>query len=192
MRAWVIGTVLVLVSLPAAADPREDTLAGISRCASLPDDRTFLDCVYGAAQPMRAKLGLPPAPGFQTQLVPPAPYRTSLPPPMASAPTAPAAITAPAQTASVPPQQKNNGIFGSAFNGDETERMASYSFSPRGFFTVTLSNGEVWRQQSNDKTFATWGAKPSDYYVTVQGDPTGGFTLSVRGDDGLYRVQRIR
>ena len=41
---------------PALAGPREDSLAAISRCASLPDDRTFLDCVYGAMQPMRADL----------------------------------------------------------------------------------------------------------------------------------------
>ena len=62
---------LVLLALPALAGPREDTLAGISRCASLPDDRTFLDCIYGAAQPMRGKLGLPPAPAGQMRLVPP-------------------------------------------------------------------------------------------------------------------------
>src|SRR5215469_3774049 len=61
----------VIFAGPALAGPREDSLAGVSRCASLPDDRTFLDCVYGAMQPMRAELGLAPALQAQQRLVPP-------------------------------------------------------------------------------------------------------------------------
>src|SRR5262249_2597632 len=32
------------------------------------DDRQWLDCYYGAAQPIRALLGLPPAPDLQQKL----------------------------------------------------------------------------------------------------------------------------
>jgi len=131
---------------------------------------------------------LPPAPGFQTQLVPPAPgARAGMPPP-----SPPAA--APARVASAPPPQKTDGLFGSLFdNGsEETLRMASYNFNPRGLFTVTLSNGQVWRQRANDTAFATWGAKANDYYVTVRAQTTGGYSLSVRGDDGLYQVEPVR
>lgn len=195
MRALVMGSLLVVASvaasLPAWADARQDMLAGISRCAGLPDDRTFLDCVYGAAEPMREKLGLPPAPGFQTRLVPPAAGQSSLLPPMAS----PARASASGQVASAPPSQKNaNGLFGNLFNSgsEETLRMASYSFNPRGLFTVTLSNGQVWHQRASDTAFANWGAKPADYYVTVRAESTGGYSLSVRGDDGLYRVEPAR
>ena len=185
-RVFLVAALLGLSSLPALADPRQDTLAGISRCAGLPDDRTFLDCVYGAAQPLRAQLGLPPAPPFQTQLVPPAPgARMGVAPPMAAAP---------AGVASVPPPQKTNGLFGSLFdNGsEETLQMASYTFNPRGFFTVTLSNGQVWRQRANDTAFAIWGAKPNAYYVTVRAQSTGGYSLTVRGSDGLYQVEPAR
>jgi len=187
LLAALLGAALLGVSAsPAIADPRQDTLAGISRCAGLPDDRTFLDCVYGAAQPLRTELGLPPAPGFQTQLVPPAPgARAAMPPPMAAAP---------ARVASAPPPQKTDGLFGNLFdNGsEETLRMASYNFNPRGLFTVTLINGQVWRQRANDTAFATWGAKPGDYYATVRAQTTGGYSLSVRGDDGLYQVEPVR
>jgi hypothetical protein len=189
MAALPGATLLGVSASPATADPRQDTLAGISRCAGLPDDRTFLDCVYGAAQPLRTELGLPPAPGFQIQLVPPAPgARTAMPPPMAAAPPA----SVPARVASAP--QKTDGLFGGLFdNGsEETLRMASYNFNPRGLFTVTLSNGQVWRQRPNDTAFATWGAKPGDYYATVRAQSTGGYSLSVRGDDGLYQVEPVR
>lgn len=154
---------LCLISLPAFAGPREDTLAGISRCAGLPDDRTFLDCVYGAAQPMRAALGLPPAPSFQTRLVPPGSGR------------APAAAIPPSAAAS------------------DTVRMAAYSFDGRGHFTVTLSDGEVWRQRAYDQNFANWRGPASDYYVTVRGNPGGdGFHLVVKGDTGDYQIERVR
>src|ERR1700733_6814185 len=190
-RILLLAALLGVCASSANADPRQDTLAGISRCAGLPDDRTFLDCVYGAAQPLRTELGLPPAPGFQIQLVPPAPgARGAMPPPMAAAPPA----AAPARIASAPPPQKADGLFGSLFdNGsEETLRMASYNFNPRGLFTVTLSNGQVWRQRPNDTAFATWGAKPGDYYATVRAQSTGGYSLSVRGDDGLYQVEPVR
>ena len=51
------------------ADAREDVIAGLTRCAAYTDDRQWLDCYYGAAQPMRAWLGLPPAPQSQLKLL---------------------------------------------------------------------------------------------------------------------------
>jgi len=115
-----------------------------------------------------------------------------MPPPMASAPPPPASV--PARVASVPPPPQTNGVFGNLFNNgsEETLQMASYRFDPHGTFTVTLSNGQVWRQRANDTAFATWGAKPGDYYATVRAQTTGGYSLSVRGDDGLYQVEPVR
>src|ERR1700744_1647390 len=69
---FAAGLGLLALTLPALAGPRDDVLYGISRCGGIADDRTWLDCVYGAAQPMRAQLGLPPAPVSQQKLVPPA------------------------------------------------------------------------------------------------------------------------
>lgn len=190
IRHIVLVTALLgLSSFSAAADPRQDALAGISRCAGLPDDRTFLDCIYGAAQPLRAELGLPPAPAFQTRLVPPAPGAGAMIPPLASV-----SPPAPVRAASAPPSQQTNGLFGNLFNNgsEETLPMASYSFNPRGLFTVTLSNGQVWRQRANDTAFANWGAKASGYYATIRAVSSGGYALSVRGDDGLYQVEPVR
>lgn len=59
---------LFALSLPAAARPRDEVMAGAFRCAAVGDQRTWLDCFYGAAQPARAALGLPPAPAAQARL----------------------------------------------------------------------------------------------------------------------------
>src|SRR3954467_8038489 len=66
---WVLrlGS-LVLAALPTEARPRDDALAGSFRCAVIGDARQWLDCYYGAAQPVRAGLDLAPAMAAQVRL----------------------------------------------------------------------------------------------------------------------------
>jgi hypothetical protein len=52
----------------AQARPRDDVMAGLFQCNGLQDDRQWLDCYYGAAQPARVSLGLKPALPAQVQL----------------------------------------------------------------------------------------------------------------------------
>ncbi len=49
--------------LPAAARPRDDAMSAAFRCAVIGEARQWLDCYYGAAQPVRAALGMPPRAG---------------------------------------------------------------------------------------------------------------------------------
>jgi hypothetical protein len=176
----------VLCASPALAGPREDSLAAVSRCAGLPDDRTFLDCVYGAMQPMRAQLGLPPAPDGQQRLVPPPyyPSRNALPP------SAQAAM--PPASDPVQPQASNNsGVFDGVFAGGGLH-MASYTFDKRGLFTVTLSDGSVWKQNTNDTNFAHFAGPASKYPVTIHPGDYGKARMNVRGEDGPFLVERVR
>ena len=53
---------------PAQARPRDEALSGAFRCAVIADSGQWLDCYYGAAQPVRAALGLPPALAGQVKL----------------------------------------------------------------------------------------------------------------------------
>ena len=180
MRSVTVICLLALVASfsIASAGPRQDTLAGISRCASLPDDRTFLDCIYGAAQPMRARLGLQPAPAAQQRLVPPEyPALAQISPP--------SAVPAPAA-----PHRNNDSVLG-MFSGSGL-RMAAYGFDKRGLFTVTLSDGSVWRQDVNDTNFAHFGGKASSYMVTVATGEFGKNRMNVRGEPGPYLVERIK
>jgi hypothetical protein len=172
-----------LCASPALAGPREDSLAGVSRCAALPDDRTFLDCVYGAMQPMRAELGLQPAPPAQQRLVPPAYLSSSAPPPSAQG--------APFQPVPTAPANDGGSVLGGIFSGSNLH-MASYSFDKRGLFTVTLSDGSVWRQDANDTNFAHFAGKASDYSVTLHPGDYGKARLDVRGEGGPYLIERIR
>src|ERR1700761_1703367 len=82
---------LISLTTGALADPtRDEVMSGAARCAGIADNRTWLDCFYGSAQPMRAILGLAPAPPGQIKLVPP-PGAAYLGPevPRSAAPVAP-------------------------------------------------------------------------------------------------------
>jgi hypothetical protein len=67
-----LAAVFALAPLGAAeAGARDDVKSASARCDSINDEHTWLNCYYGAAQPVRAELGLPPAPDTQQTLVPP-------------------------------------------------------------------------------------------------------------------------
>lgn len=59
---------LAAIALPASARPRDEVMSGAFRCAAIGDQRTWLDCYYGAAQPARAALTMSPAPAAQARL----------------------------------------------------------------------------------------------------------------------------
>jgi hypothetical protein len=55
---WFLVPALLSLVAPAEARPRDDALTGAIRCGVIADSRQWLDCYYGAAQPVRAALGL--------------------------------------------------------------------------------------------------------------------------------------
>ena len=55
---WFLVPALFSLAAPAEARPRDDALSGAIRCGAIADSRQWLDCYYGAAQPVRAALGL--------------------------------------------------------------------------------------------------------------------------------------
>src|SRR5471032_906737 len=101
--AFFLFGLIVLASQAALADPtRDEVMSGAARCEGIADNRSWLDCFYGSAQPMRGALGLPPAPPAQTRLVPPPGAAYFRPPAPAGMPT----VAAPA------PRQKSRGLLG--------------------------------------------------------------------------------
>jgi len=71
-------------------------------------------------------------------------------------------------------------------------RMASYSFNGYGIFTVTLANGQVWKQVSGDTSFAHWTKPASAYTVRLSHGFLGSYNLAVAGASGVFKVNRIQ
>ena len=188
MRKVILAAVACGAALSpslALADAREDVISGIARCAALADDRQWLDCYYGAAQPMRGQLGLSPAPQAQIKLLSVQPRTTALPATVARA----AVRTGP------PPMPKRSGIF-DMFSGDEVVNnapVASYEVKRDGFI-ITLPDGQVWEQTEDDavKHPVRWRQPASSMRVTIAQGAMHSFNLVV-GDENLHhKVKRIR
>jgi hypothetical protein len=172
--------VMSLFTLPAAAQSvRDEVMNGAERCAGIAEDRAWLDCFYGSAQPMRGRLGLPPAPQAQVRLVPP-PGATY--------------AAAPARRAAAAPPVKEKGFFGELLGSTgpvaRDMPLTTYSFGRDGRFTVTLQNGMTFVQQENDLVRADWKGAPGALQATVNSSGDA-FTLKVRSEPGiLYHVRR--
>jgi len=189
MRKLVIAMAAgaALTPVAALADAREDVIAGVTRCAALSDDRQWLDCYYGAAQPLRAQLGLSPAPQAQIKLL------ESLP--RAGAAALPSTVTRAAVRTGPPPMPKRSSIF-ALFSGDELASnvpLQSYDING-GAFTVTLNDGQVWQQTPEDaaKRPVRWREPAKAMRVSITQGAMGSFNLVVGDENRAYKVKRVK
>jgi hypothetical protein len=213
LRSFAVAAALAPALLPgtALADARDDVVAGMMRCAVIADDRQWLECYYGAAQPMRGRLGLPPAPQSQQQLLqqhysgaPVHPVYPAMAAPLAPLGAAPSYQAQPqmASRAPVPsgppPMPKQRGIFSDFLGGSDLVRNApvqSYEFARDGAFTITLTDGQVWQQTADDagRHPAKWREPAQNMRVTISEGAMRSFNMTVDGNDSVqYKVHRIR
>jgi hypothetical protein len=179
----LISGALVMAAAPVRADTRDDVLSGVARCGVIHDDRVWLDCMYGAQQPMRSQLGLPPAPEFQQRLVP---GPGVAPPPMRAMASAPAPVR-------VAPRKKP-GFFDTLVGNAPPvadSRMSGYRYEKGGAFVVELENGQEWRQTDVAGGGANWTRKASSYRVVVTQGTFGSFSLRTNDNPRKFKVERI-
>jgi hypothetical protein len=67
----------------------------------------------------------------------------------------------------------------------------AYSFDSSGRFTITFSDGQVWRQVDDDSHLATWKANPARYQASIRSGALGSSILEVRGEPGAFMVRRV-
>jgi hypothetical protein len=245
---WLLVPALLALAAPAEARPRDDALSGAIHCGVVADSRQWLDCYYGAAQPVRAGLGLAPALAAQIRLAgsPPSggppqdeairdqviavaagcmreaadrpwldcyyaaamPMRARLgltipqaaprPVPVLAPQLASAAPPPPARPAGPPPMPARVGILGGLFSDLKPVvrdvPMESYVFDKSGSFTVTLPDGQVWKQIAEDEIYhrARWRRPASELRVTIRPDAMHTYVLTLEDENYMYKVHRIR
>jgi hypothetical protein len=166
------------------AQARDEVMSEAFRCTSIEGDRQWLDCYYAAAQLMRTQLGLPPAPQAQSRTL------------AAQSPE----VFQPVKATAPPAASLGGGEFGFPRPPPKVQQqtadhivshMAGYRFDQYGIFTMTLANGQVWRQIEGDTAFAKFKAPAGNYFVTIQHGFFGSYNLTIKGVPGLFRVHRI-
>jgi len=181
-----LSLIAVALAPPARAATRDDIYDALQRCNVMNDNRVWLECLYGAVQPMRAALSLPPAPEHQVRLVPPAALAAPAKSTVLPAASAPGGVTH--------PQPKKERFMAYVLGGrKEVEGVSfqSYNFDRAGHFTVTLTNGQVWRQADNDNHMASWKADPARYIASIRTGALGSSIMQVRGEPGAFMVAQV-
>jgi prepilin-type processing-associated H-X9-DG protein len=179
--AWASAAIWLVAVYPALAEPTRDAVMDAAqRCDGIPDNRVWLDCFYGSAQPMRGVLGLAPAPESQTRLVPA--------PGVTYGGTAAARRTAPVR-------EKSGGFFSDIVGNTKplanNMPMTAYGFGRNGKFTVTMADGHVWQQAESDIKIAKWNRPAATYKVDISnGSSTDLYNMRVRGE--IYKVNRVK
>ncbi len=154
---------------PAGGTPhdlgiRDAVMGEASHCYTRGDDHAWLNCYYAAVQPLRAVLGLPPAPQ--------------------------AAGACRIVTDAALAQPPGDWLLGS--HRGRKMQMAAYSFDSQGHFTVMLDNGQRWRQMPGDVRKAHWTRPAGDYVVSINRGALGSTNLAVNGQPVLFKVEQVR
>lgn len=178
----------------ADTDLRDRVMADVSHCYILPDDRQWLDCYYGAAQPVRGRLGLPPWPQTTAAQLGSARDRENAPlQPKSTGPAS--AIFKGSEVDSLPAQRFGLSAAAPRFAPKVdriVSRMESYSLDRLRIFTVTLDNGQVWHQLSGDTDYAHWKKPAGSYTALITRGALGSFNFAVKGSPGTYKVERVK
>ena len=202
MKRCIVLAALLAAGIPAAqAGPRDDVIDALAKCTDVADREARADCYDRAAPQLRAVAGLPPAAAAtsppQTPVV-----QTVVPPP--SVPPSPAE----------PPPSQDQSFLGALdpFGGEAPPRptamqmtyqpigeeilpltiaVTDYDVAPSGSFTVTLENGQVWRERNEHFDTPPFKAGGKNY-VTIEHGMLGGFNLYLFGSGKIYKVVRIK
>jgi len=180
-KSVILAVFTLWLAAPAMAEPTRDAvLDAAQRCAGIPDNRVWLDCFYGSAQPMRAMLGLVPAPESQTRLVPaPGVAYGGAPLPRRAPPVR------------EKPESFLSAVIGNTKPLANNMPMTAYGFGRDGKFTVTMADGHVWQQAESDIKIAKWNKPAASYKVDISNGPsTDLYNMRVRGE--LYKVTRVK
>jgi len=217
--AGVLLATAVFWKLPAAAaGPRDEVIAGMYRCAVVGDTRAWLNCIYGAAQPMRAALHLTPASEAQTLLAqnPPAGAPTDLD--IRNQVTVDAigcnalnedrewldcyyASAQPTRARlglSPAPQTRPQSLSQLQVSTAREEplrfpissRIISFQIDEHGYFTAQLADGQTWRQVPGDTNLAHWNKSLVNYAVQITRGALHSFNLRIQGISVEYKVER--
>ena len=165
MRNFLVVPLLLLMS--AAAAPAQDSLsAQLGACLQITGTLQRLACYDRVAH------AASPAPRPATSFAP-APVAA---PSVAASGLGSERLPRVASAAPKPPQQMIAGVSGVSYDG-------------RGRFTITLDNGQVWRQLEGDTALLKGTRFPA---VRISRGALGSYDLNVVGRNASYRVSRLQ
>ena len=206
-RGLIFAALIAAASGAANADPRDDALAAMARCSTLPDRNARLGCFDAtmARAPIAASTYAAPAQ--------PAPAMVASAPPPPAAPLrrrrsgfiaglfGPGGPnrgpqTTPAQFGSESIANGGTHAYPAPLDEDTVDeihaRLVAASFDG-GLMTVTLDNGQVWRQTPGTEAVGSLSRPAASYGVVIaRGSFAGSYAMRLSGRAGAIAVRRLR
>lgn len=196
MRKVVFAGLFTLLATVTAAqaDLRDDALAAVQRCSGVSDKAQRLACFDSAAVQVPGALNAPvtasagparPQPrqrgNFFTRMLG---LENQRPP-----------QTTVAQFGSESIANGGASAFPTKISGDTVNqihaRLTAYQFTG-GYVTVTLDNGQVWRQSPSDSPLGGLVKPAPSYAVAISRDRGGNYAMKLSGLAGTIAVRRIQ
>lgn len=158
-------TALCVAVLPVAAGAQTEADSAFARCGTISDSQARLACYDGARDQAKGLHW----PEFSN-------------PPANVGPARPQALAprTAAQRPVIPPSGERR-----------VARVAQYSFSPHGQFTIVLDNGEVWRQLDSDDGAARF-RHAGENIVQISRGFWGSYDLKLNAANIVFKVTRVR
>jgi len=177
-----IASLLFLLVSAAGAAAQDSLSAQLTACLPISGMLQRLACYDRVAHsiapaPRSAPVQRPAASPPPVSYVPP--IAAAAPPVVAAAPPIGLGAERLPRTASAAPRRTQELI----------ATVASVTYDPRGRFTITLDNGQVWRQLEGD-TAVLQGARNAS--VRISRGAIGSYDLNVVGRNASYRVLRLQ
>jgi hypothetical protein len=198
LRFTGVACVAILSCLAgaASADPADDLVAGLQKCASVTDDRARLACYDALAPHAQAALASAPPPPDESH------------PPTKEQEQSWFGLDVAGMFNSSPPQQITPQQFGSdrlpSTHAKEdvakveldsiSVGVSEYAFTPFGKFIVFLDNGQVWRQipADTEDALSLFHKRPTDNKVTIERGLIGSYNLTINDSSREFKVTRIK
>ena len=204
MKNIVFAGLFLLFAGAASADPRDDALVAVLRCSGMSDTVQRLACYDSVAVRVPGALSAPVAPAASAApaaapaAVTPAPRKSKSSffsrmlgldnrrPPQTTAEQFGSESIANGGASAIP-----FGVAGDTVN-QISARLTEYEFA-NGYVTVSLDNGQVWRQASSDQPLGHL-SKPARAYVAVirRGRSGDSYAMTLGNLAGTISVRRIR
>jgi len=206
MKLWIAAALLASSSF-AFADARDDALAAMQRCSTVSDrdkrlgcfDATIARAPAGIAAPYAAPRAAAPVAAMAAASPPQPPHRERNSGFMAGLfgdGPARAPQTSVAQFGSESIANAGAKAYPIPRDGDTIDavsgRVTDYQIDG-GFLTLTLDNGQVWRQTPGANPVGHLTRAASAYSAMIErGSINGSYTLHLAGRAGVIAVRRIR
>jgi hypothetical protein len=191
-----IGLTLLLAGTAAQADPRDEALSAVLRCSGMSDKAQRLVCYDSAVVRVPGALNAPVAPPPVASAAPPVRRERSggfIASLFGSTPGR-GPQTTPAQFGIESIADGGKLMELGPIDGDALDqisaRLVNYDVTG-GFMSVTLDNGQVWRQVSGEPV-GHLGQATSSYMVTIARGSAGTYIMKLSHFARALPVRRLR